>query len=62
MDRLMGNVKMEENNNGGDSKLTKMRFGCLQVFGLMIIAVIITAGATILIFKTYFFRSLLFKA
>ena len=53
----MGNVKMEENNNGGDSKLTKMRFGCLQVFGLMIIAVIITAGATILIFKTYFFPS-----
>ncbi|MFO7972225.1 MAG: hypothetical protein R6U40_10800 [Desulfobacterales bacterium] len=48
---------MEENNNGGDSKLTKKRFGCLQVFGLMVIAVIITAGATIFIFKTYFFPS-----
>ena len=48
---------MEENNNGGDSKLTKKRFGCLQVVGLIVIAVIITSVATIFIFKTYFFPS-----
>jgi len=33
------------------------RFGCLQVLGLMLLAVIITAGVTLLIFKTYFFPS-----
>ena len=48
---------MEENNNSVASKLTQKRFGCLQVFGLIIIAVIITAGVTILVFKTYFFPS-----
>lgn len=48
---------MVENNNSVVSKITGKRFGCLQVFGLMAVAVIITAGATILIFKTYFFQS-----
>jgi hypothetical protein len=48
---------MLENKNGVVSKITGKRFGCLQVFGLMAVAVIITAGATILIFKTYFFPS-----
>jgi hypothetical protein len=57
MDRLMGDVKMEENNNSVASKITKKRFGCLQVVGLIVIAVIITAGATVFIFKTYFFPS-----
>jgi hypothetical protein len=48
---------MEENNHSVASKITKKRFGCLQVFGLIVIAVIITAGITILVFKTYFFPS-----
>jgi hypothetical protein len=48
---------MEENNNNVVSKITEKRFGCLQVFALIVLAVIITAGATILIFKTYFFPS-----
>jgi len=48
---------MEENNNNVASKITQKRFGCLQVFGLMVIAVIITAGVTVLVFKTYFFPS-----
>ena len=39
------------------SKTTGKRFGCLQVFGLIVVAVVITAGATVLIFKTYFFPS-----
>jgi hypothetical protein len=45
---------MEENNTGVVSKITGKRFGCLQVFGLIVLAVIITSGVTILIFKTYF--------
>jgi len=48
---------MEENNNSGASKITKKRFGCLQVFGLIVFAVIITAGVTIFVFKTYLFPS-----
>ncbi len=48
---------MEENNHSVASKIAKKRFGCLQVFGLIVIAVIITAGITILVFKTYFFPS-----
>ena len=48
---------MEENSNNAASKMTEKRFGCLQVFGLIVVAVIITAGITILIFKTYFFPS-----
>ena len=48
---------MKENDHRVDSKTTGKRFGCLQVFGLIVVAVIITAGATVLIFKTYFFPS-----
>lgn len=48
---------MEENNHSVASKIAKKRFGCLQVFGLIVIAVIITAGITILVFKTYCFPS-----
>ena len=48
---------MVESNNSSASKIAGKRFGCLQVFGLIAVAVIITAGVTILIFKTYFFPS-----
>jgi hypothetical protein len=48
---------MAENNNSVASKITGKRFGCLQVFGLIVVAVMITAGTTVLIFKTYFFPS-----
>ena len=48
---------MVENNNSVGSKIAGKRFGCLQVFGLIVVAVIITAGVTIIIFKTYFFPS-----
>jgi len=48
---------MEKNNTGVVSKITGKRFGCLQVFGLIVFAVIITSGVTILIFKTCFFPS-----
>ena len=48
---------MVGNNNSVVSKITGKQFGCLQVFGLIVVAVIITAGVTILIFKTYFFPS-----
>jgi len=48
---------MEENNHSVASKTTRKRFGCLQVFGLIVIAIIITAGVTILLFKTFFFPS-----
>ena len=44
-----------ENNNSVALKTDKKRFGCLQVFGLIVVSVIITAGVTILVFKTYFF-------
>lgn len=48
---------MQGNNKGDASKVTPRRFGCLQVLGLILIAVIITAGVTIFIFKTYLFPS-----
>ena len=48
---------MAGNNNSVVSRITEKRFGCLQVFGLIVVAVIITAGVTILIFKTYLFPS-----
>ena len=48
---------MVKNDNNNVSKTTGKRFGCLQVFGLIVVAVVITAGATVLIFKTYFFPS-----
>jgi hypothetical protein len=57
MDRVTGDSKMEENNNRVASKIAKKRFGCLQVFVFMVIAVILTAGVTFFVFKTYFFPS-----
>ena len=45
------------NNNSIASKTNSKRFSSLQVIGLIVVAVIITAGVTILIFKTYFFPS-----
>jgi len=45
------------NNNNAASKTDSKRFGGLQVFGLIVVTVIITAGVTILVFKTYFFPS-----
>jgi hypothetical protein len=45
------------NDNSVTAKLNKKRFGGLQVFGLIVVTVIITAGVTILVFKTYFFPS-----
>lgn len=54
---MNGDVNIKERNNGVVSKMAKKRFGCLQVLGLVAIAVIITAGVSILVFKTYFFPS-----
>jgi hypothetical protein len=54
---MTGNVNIKEDNNSVASKMAKKRFGCLQVFGLVAIAVLITAGVSILVFKTYFFPS-----
>jgi len=54
---LSGDVNIKERNNGVVSKMAKKRFGCLQALGLVAIAVIITAGVSILVFKTYFFPS-----
>ena len=48
---------MQKDNNETALKLSNKRFGCLQVFGLTAIAVILSAGATILVFKTFFFPS-----
>ncbi len=48
---------MEKNNNNATSKIAKRRFSCLQVFGVILIAVIVTAGVAIFIFKIYFFPS-----
>lgn len=48
---------MEENNHTFAEKMTQKRFGCLHVFGLLIIGAIITAAVTVLVFKTYLFPS-----
>ena len=48
---------MLENNKSFAPDITKKRFGCVQVFGLMVLAVIVTAGATFFAFKFYFFPS-----
>ena len=48
---------MQKDNNEVSLKMNNKRFGCLQVLGLLAIAVIISVGATILVFKTYFFPS-----
>ena len=48
---------MGEYNKNTGLEITQKRFGCAQVFGLMILAVIVTAGVTFFIFKTYIFTS-----
>lgn len=48
---------MQENNNSTAPKTIPKRFSGLQVFWLITIAVFVTAGLTVLIFKTYFFPS-----
>ena len=54
---MTGDAKITEDNNGVVLKRAKKRFGSLQVLGLVAIAVIITAGVSVLVFKTYFFPS-----
>ncbi|HNT57583.1 MAG TPA: hypothetical protein PKL99_06855, partial [Syntrophales bacterium] len=46
-----------EKDNGAAPKAERKRFSGLQVFGIVLVAVILTAGATILAFKAYFFPS-----
>ena len=48
---------MKKDNNEVKLKMTKKRFGCLQVLGFIALAVIISMGVTILLFKIYFFPS-----
>jgi len=48
---------MEENNHSVATGMAKKRFGFLQVFGIVVIAVLITAGMAIMVFKIYFFPS-----
>lgn len=48
---------MSRDNDSQISKISEKRFGCLQVLGFVVGAVIITAGVTIFVFKTYFFPS-----
>ena len=48
---------MEENNHSVATEMAKKRFGLLQVFGIIVIAVLITAGIAIMVFKIYFFPS-----
>ena len=52
-----GKESMGENNHTFAEKITQKRFGCLQVFGLLIIGVLITAAVTVLVLKTYLFPS-----
>ena len=54
---MTGDIKTQEDNNAAASKMAKKRFGCLQVLGLLFLAVVITAGASILVFKFYFLPS-----
>lgn len=48
---------MGENNHTFAEKITQKRFGCLHVFGLLIIGAMITAAVTVLVLKTYLFPS-----
>ena len=48
---------MGENNHTFAEKMTRKRFGCLHVFGLLILGAIITAAVIVLVFKTYLFPS-----
>jgi len=57
MERLTGDMKIDDIDPNGASKFTRKRFGCLQVIGLMALAVLVTAGLTFFIVKIYFFPS-----
>lgn len=48
---------MFESDKNTVSEQTKKRFGCLQVFGLLVLVVLITVGATFFILKAYLFPS-----
>ena len=48
---------MEENNQNVAPETAEKQFGGWQVFGFMVIAVVVTAGITIFVFKTYLFPS-----
>jgi hypothetical protein len=48
---------MEKNNHSFAEKISKKRFGCLHVFGLLIIGAVITAVVTVLVLKTSLFPS-----
>jgi hypothetical protein len=48
---------MTENNTSADGARAAKRFGCLQVFGLMVLVAFIAAGATFFLAKTYLFPS-----
>lgn len=52
-----GDINVDEGNKKAASGITQKRFGCGQVFGLLVLAVIVTAGVTVFIFKFYFFPS-----
>jgi hypothetical protein len=57
MDWRVGDGKMAGNNTRFYSKVAEKRFGCWPVVGLIVLAVIVTAGISFLLFKTYFFPS-----
>ena len=48
---------MTESYHAAVLTTTKKRFGCLQVFGLIVIAVIFAAGGTFFVLKAYLFPS-----
>ena len=48
---------MQKENQEFDAGSARKRYGCLQVFGLIALAVIISIGATIFVVKIYFFPS-----
>jgi hypothetical protein len=54
---LTGNSNITENDNRVALKTGPKRFGCLQILGLLVITVIITAGVSFFVLKTYFFPS-----
>lgn len=48
---------MTQNEKNAVSDTTKKRFGCLEVFGLLLLVFFITAGGTFFILKAYLFPS-----
>jgi hypothetical protein len=50
-------MNMEENKHSVATEMAQKRFGILQVIGIIVIAVLITAGIGIMVFKIYFFPS-----